>query len=51
MLTPGVYLGMNALNAGVCMDDSIDDLLEKQNGINVVFLFHNADLRTMLFSA
>ena len=26
-------------------------LLEKQNGINEVFLFHNADLRTMLFSA
>jgi len=23
MLTPGVYLGMNALNAGVCIDDSI----------------------------
>ena len=23
MLTPGVYLGMNALNAGVCIDNSI----------------------------
>jgi len=27
------------------------DLLEKQNGINEIFLFHNADLRIMLFSA
>jgi hypothetical protein len=26
------------------------DLLEKQNGINEVFLIHNADLRTMFFS-
>ncbi len=43
-------LGMYPLApAKACRFD--DGLLEQQNGINEVFLFLHADLRTMLFSA